>query len=131
MPLEWHGDRIKRRMTAAQESAVNATMQAAILHAKDNHGAGAHAARRFISRTGELERSIRIVQPARPKGRGVEGRWGSKGLIYARRIELGFQGKDAAGRVVDAPSYPYLIPAADAEYPKLGGRVARAFRRAA
>lgn len=130
MTLKWEGDKVRRRVTRAAIAGIDATMSAAILHAKANHGASAHAARRFQTRTGELERSVRIVQPAKRHGRGVRGLWGSIGLIYARRIELGFQGKDARGAVVSAPAYPFLRPAADEQYPKLAGRIKRAFRRA-
>lgn len=114
------------RVRAAQSAAIDATMAAAILHAKANHLPGAHGAQRFESQTGELERSIRITQPAKKGFRGVAGRWGSIGLIYARRIELGFQGKDKRGRVVDAPAFPFLRPAAEAEHPKLARRIKRA-----
>lgn len=153
MALDWRGDDLKRRVEKAQKRAVDATMAAAVLHAKSGHSGGAHGGptgasfrqlsafsqgtvpimgpfvstgRRFITRTSDLERSIRITGPAKRDRGAVAGRWGSKGVIYARRIELGFQGKDAAGRVVDAPAYPYLRPAAQAEYPKLAKRIRRA-----
>jgi hypothetical protein len=127
MALNWKGDAVKRNLRAAQIAGVNATMAAAILHGKANHGAGAHGLQRFETQTGELERSLKTVAPAKAVGAGVEGTWGSTGLAYARRIELGFQGQDAAGRTVDAPAYPFLRPAAQAEYPKLAGRIRRAF----
>lgn len=127
MALKWRGEEIKRKMRDAQIEAVDATMAAAILHAKANHGAGAHGSLRFETKTGELERSIRIVAQASPDGKGVRGRWGSVGLAYARRIELGFQGQDSAGRAVDAVEYPFLRPAAEVEHPKLADRVRRAF----
>jgi hypothetical protein len=128
MGLTWRGEEIKAKVRAAQIAAVDATMAAAILHAKANHGAGSHALQRFETQTGELERSLRIVAAAAPDRTGVVGRWGSVGLAYARRQELGFQGQDAAGRVVNAPAYPFLRPAAEAEYPKLKDRVRRAYK---
>lgn len=139
--LKWKGDEVLRRVERAAILGVDATMSAAVLNAKANHGAAgggrsrvsaighAQGQGRFISRTGELERSTRVVRPAKRSGSGVSGRWGSKGVIYARRIELGFQGQDSAGRVVNAPAYPFLFPAADAEYPKLGKRIKAAYRR--
>lgn len=127
MTLRWKGDKVKRSVERAQIEGVNATMAACVLHAKANHGAGAHGSLRFETDTGALERSLRIVNraTASPFG-GVRGRWGSVGLAYARRIELGFQGKDSAGRIVDARDYPFMIPAAQAEYPKLAQRIRRA-----
>lgn len=124
--LHWEGDLVLARVRAAQRSGIDTTMAACVLNAKSNHGLGAHAERRFITRTAELERSMRIVQKAHADATGVEGVWGSTGVIYARRIELGFQGKDRAGRVVDAPPYPFLRPAAQVEYPKLADRIRRA-----
>ncbi len=126
MPVNWKGREVFQRIRRAQIAAIDATMAAAILHAKANHLPGAHGAQRFESQTGELERSIRITEPARKRAKGAGGRWGSKGLIYARRLELGFQGKDRRGAIVDAPAFPFLRPAAEAEHPKLASRVKRA-----
>lgn len=129
MALNWKGDKLKKRMRRAQLDAVNTTMAAAVLHAKSGHGPGAHGAGRFETQTGSLERSIRIVDLKYVVPRkGVIGIWGSADTGYARRIELGFQGKDSKGRVVDAQAFPFLIPAARVEYPKLAGRIRRAFR---
>lgn len=126
MALNWQGGKLKRRMRKAQKAGVDTTMAACILHAKASHGPGAHSAQRFETQTGSLERSIRIVQAARETRDGARGLWGSTDTAYALRIEMGFQGQDAKGRVVDAPAFPYLRPAADAEYPKLAGRIRRA-----
>ena len=127
MSLVWNGKAVKARMVAAQKSGVNTTMAACIIHAKANHGRGAHGSQRFESQTGELERSTRIIRAARRSGNAVEGLWGSLNNVYARRIELGFQGQDAAGRSVNAPAYPFLFPAARAEYPKLAKRIRKAY----
>ena len=126
MALNWNGDKVKRRMRRAQISAVDTTMAAAVLHAKSGHGPGAHGASRFETQTASLERSIRIVDAAEPVRKGVRGLWGSVELVYARRIELGFQGKDKIGRIYDQPAFPFLVPAAQVEYPKLAERIRRA-----
>ncbi len=123
MPVNWKGPAVISRMQRAQLSGVNTTMAAAVLHAKQNHGPGAHSSGRFETQTASLERSIRIVEVAKRIVGGAKGTWGSTDTGYARRIELGFQGKDAKGRVVDAPAFPFLIPAAQTEYPKLAGRI--------
>lgn len=126
MTVRWNGNKLKRRMRRAQIRAVDTTMAAAVLHAKQNHGPGSHGAGRFETQTGSLERSVRIVAAAQSIRGGAKGTWGSTETVYARRIELGFQGKDSLGRVVDAPAYPFLTPAAQVEYPKLAGRIRRA-----
>ena len=127
MAVTWRGDEVTKRLQSAAALAIDATMSACIIAARAGHGPGAHGVRRFESHTGELERSFRIREPAHRDARGMVGRWGSRGIVYARRIELGFQGKDARGRTVRAPAYPALRPAAIAEYPKLPRRIKRAF----
>lgn len=140
MPLNWRGKQVQRRVERAAINGVNATMQAAIKDAKKGHTRGSAARdtegitgevsdRRFQSRTGELERSVRILQKARRDRSGFAGLWGAIGLAYARRIELGFQGKDSAGRVYGQPAYPFLRPAANVEYVNLGRRIRSALRR--
>ena len=123
MTVNGKGGAVISKLRRAQITAVNTTMAAAVLHAKQNHGPGAHGSGRFQTQTASLERSIRIVRAAKRIVGGVIGTWGSTDTVYARRIELGFQGKDSAGRVVDAPAFPFLIPAAQTEYPKLARRI--------
>ncbi len=130
MALNWKGEELKRKTSKASRLAVDATMSAAVIHAGQNHGVGAHSQQRFIWRLGGLGPSIRIIKAATTNQFGTIGRWGTRGIAYARRIELGFQGKDSAGRSVDAPAYPFLKPGADAEYPNLLGRIKRAMAHA-
>ena len=126
MALTWKGDELKRKTVRAARIAIDATMAACIQHARSNHGAGAHGQQRFESQRGDLERGTKIVQAARQERRTIRGRWGVVGVPQARRIELGFQGKDSLGRVFNQPPFPYLRPAAEVEYPKLAGRMRRA-----
>ncbi len=126
MSLTWKGDAVKRKIVRGTRIAIDATMAASIQHARSNHGAGAHGQQRFESEFGDLERGTKIVQPARVQGGSIVGRWGVVGVPQARRIELGFQGKDSLGRVFNQPPFPYLRPAAEVEYPKLAGRIRRA-----
>jgi len=123
MSVNWKGGAVISKMQRAQITAVNTTMAAAVLHAKENHGPGAHGAGRFQTRTASLERSIRIVEAAKRIRGGVKGSYGSTDTVYARRIELGFQGKDSKGRIYDQPAFPFMIPAAQVEHPKLAGRI--------
>ena len=128
MTVKWQGDTIKRKMERRARDAINATMSDAVLHARRNHGPGAHSQDRFETQTSALEGSINITQPARLVRGGVAGRWGSQDIAYALRIELGFQGKDSLGRVIDQQAFPFLRPAARSEYPKLGNRLRGTFR---
>lgn len=128
MALDWQGDDVKRKMEGASALGIDATMSAAIMAARQGHGAGARGMGRFQSQSGELERGTRIVQRAARRGRHVVGRWGVIAVVYARRIELGFQGKDSRGRVIAARPYPYLRPAAEKEYPNLKRRIRTAAR---
>lgn len=141
MALNWRGQQLAKRVERASINGINATMSLAIKDAKEGH-AGPSAARdtegipgkvsprRFQSHTGELERSVRITQQAKRDNKGVFGRWGSQGIIYARRIEMGFQGPDAAGRNFDQPAFPFLRPATK-EYDKLAGLIRKDLRRTA
>lgn len=125
MSLRWYGDKIKRQLARAGADGINATMDKAVDHAKANHGGGAG---RFTTRSGDLVAGTQVVDAARPGRRGARGRWGVKGpaAAYAARIEFGFQGKDALGRVVNSPELPFLRPAADATYGELAGEVRKA-----
>jgi len=116
--LELRFDELKRRTRNAGIAAVNRTMSECVIHAKQHHA--------WRNRTGTLEGSIRIANFATPHARGVRGSWGSADVRYALRLERGFHGTDAAGRNVDAPAYPYLVPAAEAVYPRLAGYIKEA-----
>lgn len=119
--LQWFGDRVKEKSRSAEQSAVNRVMSEAVIHAKTNHA--------FRNRTGTLEGGIRIVNFATPHARGVRGVWGVADVRYARRIELGFQGPDQLGRVINQAARPYLRPAADATYGRLADYIAQEYAR--
>ena len=139
MPLKWFGKKVTKKMRAAQITGVNATMAACVTGAKRNHP--------WNNRTGVLEGSIDIAQPAAAhSGGGVRGVWGSKDVVYALMQELGgvirpvrakalmFQADDGSFVVtqkVTIPARPALRPSADREYPKLAKRIRRAYERSA
>ena len=112
MALKWHGDAIQRRAREAAKQGVDATMAACVIHAKTHHP--------FTNRTATAEGSINIYQYATAQGATVRGLWGSADVLYFIFLELGSS---------RSRPYPTLRPAADAEYPKLAGRIQRAFRR--
>lgn len=123
MSLRWDGDKVMKRVRNAAKAGIDDTMAAAVLYAKENHP--------FQNRTSTLEGSIQIETYATERGADeVYGRWGSLDVVYALRIEFGFQGKDSLGRAFNQRAYPFLRPAADAEYPKLAKRIRRHFDRA-
>lgn len=134
--LTWNGDAVSKRWKDAQVAGVNATMGAAVNHAKRNHP--------WKNRTGILEGAINITDPARPIATGVEGVWGVNDAVQARMLELGgvITAKHAEAlaiplpgggvvfrKSVVIPAYPYLRPAGDATYPTLGQRIRRAHDR--
>lgn len=134
--VTWNGDAVKAGMRSAQIAAVNATMGAAVNHAKRNHP--------WKNRTGLLEGGITIVDPAISIQTGVEGTWGVTDAVQARILELGgiiVATKAAALAIplpgggvvfrksVRIPAMPYLRPAADATYPQLPTRIRRAYEK--
>ena len=60
--------------------------------------------------TGTLRRSIGHDGIHSEGIGGASARVGPR-TIYARRVELGFTGTDAAGRTFNQPGYPYFVPA--------------------
>lgn len=64
--------------------------------------------------TGDLSRSIHMINPPSETTSGVYQTRVAPTMVYARRIELGFIGTDNAGRVFAGPrnpaAYPYLEP---------------------
>lgn len=137
--LKWFGKQVSEKVRAAQKAGVNATMGAAAIHAKRRHS--------WTNRTATLEGSIDIQDYAAETANGVRGLWGSRDVRYAAIHERGgtirpVRAKalvipDGAGGVaavvqsVTIPARPYLRPAADAEYPKLAGRIRAAYERGA
>lgn len=132
--VTWNGDAVTAKMKRAQIKAVNATMGAAVNHAKRNHP--------WQNRTGLLEGGINVVDQAAPTATGVTGTWGVQDAVQARILELGgvIVAKNAAAlaiplpgggvvfrKSVTIPAYPYLRPAADATYPALPGRIKSAY----
>ena len=135
MSLEWNGDNVKRNMVRAALWGVDATMAACVRKAKG----------RVAVRTSTLQGSIQM-RSARVSGDDVVGLWGSFNVDYALVVEEGsrphvirpvnakalwWPGLDHPVLSVNHPGTkerPYLVPAADAEYPKLAGRIARKFK---
>lgn len=123
-PLDWRGDEVMALVAEAQIDAIDRIMSKAVKHAKNNHAA-------WENQNGVLEGGIRVVDFAAAKPGGASGLWGVADVVYARRMELGFTGTDAAGRTINAKPRPWLRPAADAVYGgnQLAAQVKRSFAR--
>ncbi|AEQ50753.1 hypothetical protein [Pelagibacterium halotolerans] len=134
--LKWYGPAVKTKMRAAQEEGVNKTMSACVINAKRNHT--------WQNQTGVLEGGIDIADYAHQDGGGTKGTWGVRDVVYARIHEdggtikprnadkLAIPQPDGGVVFVDEvtiPARPYLRPAADTEYPKLAGRIKKAYER--
>lgn len=119
MALDWQGKEVTARLRRAQVEGIEATMAAAGIHAKNNHP--------WTNRTGILERSIGIIEHAKAGRTGARGIWGSQGAVYALILELGGQAGRALATTI--PAFPYLRPAATAQYPGLARRIELAFSR--
>jgi len=134
--LKWYGKAVTEKMRRAQIEGVNQTMSACVTEAKLNH--------EWQNRTGILEGGIDIADYARQETDGVRGTWGVLDVVYARIQELGgvirpkraqalaIPQPDGSVRLVKQvkiPARPYLRPAADKHYPKLGSRIRKAFER--
>ncbi len=136
--LEWNGAALTERMRQAQIAGVNRTMAGSVQHAKDNHT--------WQNRTGVLEGGIDIVDYARAIEGGVRGVWGVHDVRYALIHELGgvIEPKNAKALAIPQPgggvrfvskvtirAQPYLRPAADAIYPRLGANIRSAYEKSA
>lgn len=135
MSLRWRGREVVSRMERAENLAVNATMEEAVVYAKNNH--------EWQNRTSVLEGSIKIVEFASREGSGSRGLWGSTDVRYALIHELGgvirptkapalmfrIDGQFVRVQQVRIPARPYLRPAADAIYPRLPDNIRRARRK--
>lgn len=134
--LEWNGPALTEKLKAAQIAGVNQTLAACVNGAKRSH--------EWQNRTGVLEGGIGIVDYAAPEGDGVRGVWGVQDVRYALIHELGGvitprqakvlaftlpNGETVFAKSVTIPARPYLRPQADAQYPKLAERIARAYRK--
>jgi len=133
--LRWRGREVLSRMEQAENLAVNATMEEAVVYAKNNH--------EWQNRTSVLEGSIKIVEFGSREGSGSRGLWGSTDVRYALIHELGgvirptkapalmfrIDGQFVRVQKVRIPARPYLRPAADAIYPRLPDNIRRARRK--
>ena len=104
--VNWKGDSVRDKVLTATRKGIDATMGDAVATAQPNTP--------WV--TGNLRRSIRIVELAKVKGNEIVGVWGSASpnVDYARYVEAGAQGR--SGRYM-------LRNAADVEYPKLNANI--------
>lgn len=122
------------RIVAAADVAARETVeeggklivQATRAHMGGRPGPETRSGRLFESvATGQAEQ----VSPGVWRSRTAPGETGA-GTPYERRIELGFHGADALGRLYDQPPYPYLRPGLEDATPLIAALSVRAFRAA-
>lgn len=107
MSFTWNGKKVAAEVQRAAEKGINKTMAEAVITAKLNHPG-------WSNRTSKAEGSIQIIEPAKPIGNEVGGKWGSKGVNYMIFLELKHGGalREAAG--VTYPNLARNIAAAAA-----------------
>jgi hypothetical protein len=78
--FKWNGDEVLERVRAACVVGIDRTLQAAVAQAKHDH--------RWVSRTGLLEATIGVLEPAHSVGLSVKGSFGAL-APYALDVEIG------------------------------------------
>ena len=103
------GEELARKLAALSEAmqgqALEAAMRSGALLVQND------AKQLAPFRTGTLRRSIHTEVEATGPGR-AEAMVGTD-VVYAARVEFGFEGTDKAGRTYHQPPQPYLRPALD------------------
>ena len=87
--LEWKGPEVIARVQKCARIGINRTMAECVLLSKATHP--------FTNRTGNAERSIRIILPAQTSAGSTVGFWGSVTTNYFGFLEFGT--KITRGRV--------------------------------
>lgn len=136
-------ERATQEMLANVVVAVEVTVNEAVLHAKQNHGPGAHGQGRFETQTANLVQSIHANQTRVIPGQLVEGSM-SAGMEYAEAVEKGtaphrieavnkkalwWPGASHPVKSVQHPgsaAYPFMVPALMAVAQKFKQRVKEA-----
>lgn len=78
--FKWNGDEVLQRVRLAAEAGIDRTLEAAADQAEHSH--------RWVSRTGLLEASIGVLEPAHSDGLVVKGSFGAL-AGYALDVEIG------------------------------------------
>ncbi len=112
MALSWRGKQVNALMIKATKFAIDKVMEQSSIHARNNHP--------WRNRSTILEGSIRPVTKAKEQGNLIIGLWGSVDVNYAIFLELGTMRMQA---------FPFLRPAADANYPNLPKFIREGFKR--
>ncbi len=78
--FKWNGDEVFEQVRLAAEAGIDRTLEAAADQAKHSH--------RWVSRTGLLEATIGVLEPAHSDGLVVRGSFGAL-AGYALDVEIG------------------------------------------
>ena len=95
--LKWNGRAIQRQVTRAAVKAVDETMDATVDEIRQRHP--------WQDQSGELTRSIEVLQPATREGSRVEGVLGSR-LWYSGFVEASHGGPMRQARDRQAEALP-------------------------
>lgn len=119
------GAELARKLAALGEAvageALAAAMRSGALLVEND------AKRRAPYKTGTLRRSIHTEVEA---GEGKAEASVGTDVIYAARLEFGFEGKDKLGREYHQPPRPYLRPALDENMDAAAQEIGEALRAA-
>lgn len=106
---------MSRALLAKQARALKASYQIAKVGGERIKG---QAMRSAPKKSGALRGDIQVFEIV-PYGLGARSKTGPTTLPYARRIELGFHGRDSIGRTYKYGGHPYLSPALQRVAPKI------------
>ena len=107
--VKWFGDDVVKKVGKAAEAGLEETAEAAVARARANL---ASAGGPYY--TGELEGDIQVIDRAQSGRRRSWVHWGAPNSDHAFFQEVGANGE---------PGKYFFRAAADAEYPKLAGRI--------
>jgi len=105
--VNWDDEGIKRKIRRAQLLGVNEVMSYCVNGFQGNHPG-------WVNRNFKAERSVVVQRAAYTKGNGVAGEWGSRGVVYFRKLEVEHGGA--------------LRASATREYPKLESQIRKWMR---
>lgn len=108
MPLQWNGAAVIARLKAAEQAALQETVEACVIEAKH----------RVRVDTAALQKSIRVITPATTttNSEGSSAEFGSNTVEYAIDQEIGEPGRKYGFT-------PYIRPSADIEAKQLAERI--------
>ena len=120
------GEDLARKLAALSDAVQGQVLEAAL---RSGALLVQNDAKRLVPyRTGTLRRSIHTETETQGPGK-AEAAVGTD-VVYAARVEFGFEGQDKLGRSYHQPARPYLRPALDQNMDAAAQEIAAALREA-